>query len=142
MHRRPCPFFRSVEFWAIAVKTLAIAPLMLPAILKAGFSLESLLLIAGLISQGVLAALKELESTPNLYTPRGIIGNDLKDAVGNIINERVAAIACDSPLTRAQVADSFDPSELVEAAVKPSLRKAITTAIVQTIIPKQLRGLF
>ena len=24
MHRRPCPFFRSVEFWTIAVKTLAI----------------------------------------------------------------------------------------------------------------------
>lgn len=57
---------------------------------KTGFNLESVLtlLFAGVIG-GAAKARKDLELSPNLYTPDGIIGTDKAQAIAHIENVQI-----------------------------------------------------
>ena len=85
--RTPYPFFDSVEFWTIVAKTLPLLLGSLGLIAKAGFSVEAVILILIVITNGTLEAKKELYGTPNLYL-NGVKGQD-KESV-------IRAIACES----------------------------------------------
>ena len=128
--RIPYPFFYSIEFWTVVVKTLGTLSFAVPAMNKSGFSIESAFILLGAIANGFLMSAKELEIHQNLYTKEGIAGRNKSDAIANIAYEVATDIASKDPAqTVASVLREKATDELVNFAAKkaglPSIKNVL-----------------
>ncbi len=135
--RKPYPFFYSVEFLTILVKTSATLAIAYPVMAAAGLlTIPSALLFVGAIAQGVLDAKNELEKHPNLYSDLPVIRGK-QEAIANIQDIAAIEMAANTDLTAREIKLSTPLDELVDLAVKPSLGNAASK-----LATKLLRGLF
>ena len=128
--RIPYPFFYSIEFWTVVVKTLGTLSFAVPAMNKSGFSIESAFILLGAIANGFLLSAKELEIHQNLYTKEGIAGRNKSEAINNIAYEVAKDIASKDPAqTVASVLKEKATDELVNFAAKkaglPSIKNVL-----------------
>jgi hypothetical protein len=128
--RIPYPFFCSIEFWTVVVKTLGTLSFAVPAMTKSGFSIESAFILLGAIANGFLLSAKELEIHQNLYTNEGIAGRNKSDAIANIAYGVATDIASKDPAqTVASVLREKATDELVNFATNkaglPSIKNIL-----------------
>jgi hypothetical protein len=125
LERQPHPFFFSVEFLTILVKTIATLSLAYPAMAAVGLlTIPSGFLFLGAIAQGLLDARNEINKHGNLYSDLPFIRGKAQ-AITNITLAQATEIAKTSHSTLDQVLQT--PSlvaSLVDLTGKPSLAKS------------------
>jgi hypothetical protein len=128
-------YFRSTEFLNTVqvVGTTSIPYIVLIA--KAGFSVEAVLtlIFAGLVG-GVVKAKKDLELSPNLYTPIGVAGTDPNQAIAYVAHniaiekatEQVIPVAAQNRINEVanNIADDIiNTTQILPDFLKPSAKK-------------------
>tara|TARA_R110000868_G_C10800053_1_gene756994 strand:- start:570 stop:1001 length:432 start_codon:yes stop_codon:yes gene_type:complete len=124
-------YFQSTEFLNTVqvVGTTSIPYIVL--ISKTGFSLEAVLTLvfAGLVG-GVVKAKKDLELSPNLYTPVGVAGTDPNQAIAYVAHNIAIEKATDHVIPSAarevinEVADEILETTSIPDLLRPFAKKA------------------